>query len=160
MKNEIHDFNADLDNSTKNYDKAITKLNKYFKTKFNKSELELDKMGSDINDGVIHIDIKDNTIGKNPYSSKNIIIEFDGWTCDKTNITDYIYWLCTDIDLLIDYKKLRDFCIEKEEMLKRVGDKRYMNNVKDGRKYTVPIYVMPMWIFNDCIVARTKQKGA
>lgn len=116
-------FNKKFRKSEESIPFAIVKMDEYFKTKFIKSTTELDKQGSDINNGDLHIDVK-----ANEYPDDNYIAEWEikhkdgritkGNTVDSKKITNYVLWICTNKSYLFDYDKLRSNFIAMQQKVK------------------------------------------
>jgi len=143
---KLHNFKKDLKDSTRYYDQSILLLNNLFNSKFRKSGLEMDKLGSDIDNSRIYIDIKDNK-----YDSTNMIVEWGGWTTNKANITTYLLWITTDKVLLIDYSMLRNKCIKDKNNILASFGMFERTSVSENRTWNVQMSKVPMAYFKKCI---------
>jgi len=136
---------------------AIDLCNHYFgSTSFHQSTFKEDLLGSDINAGGIHIDIK-----VNDYSSRNFVCEWGneykiGWTVDTSKITNNLLWICTDAIILMDYKPIRDMCIrdEKQILVNRGWQWVWSENETTGQKWKVKISLIKMTEMKEFILKR------
>ena len=140
-----HGFEQELDKSKECYPEVLPLLDSFFASSFTESSLELDKLGSDVSDGKIHVDIKYNW----KYDATNFIVEFPsphskGWLFSEDSICDYLLWWTTNKILLIDFKDLQKKCIENEFEIRKKYGIRYVDSDGWGNNWTVMISKVPM----------------
>jgi len=152
MSEEICVFNDDLKESEECFPEVIPIVNEFFNTVFTKSPLHLDKQGSDISDGKIHIDVKYNK----KYDNTNFIAEwsskFDSWLMKEDSITDYLLWWTTNQILLINFKTLQKKCLKNEFDIKQEYGLMYKTSKRGNSSWTVPISIVPMKDVKDHII--------
>jgi hypothetical protein len=141
---KVYSWEDKLAEADKYVPKAIEICNEYFNSEFSKSTLELDKLGSDINNGTIHVDIK-----LNDYDSTNFIAEWGndykkGWSIDETKITTYLLWVTTEDVFLINYEPIRKACIKNRiKMITKYGCQDAYSSSNFG-EWACSISLIPM----------------
>lgn len=131
---------------------CIELLNRKSKHKFTRTELERDKKGSDINNNFTHIDIKAN---RPIYSDANIIIEWNnGWLLKEGSLTDYIMWISNNSIIVLDFKKLKEIAIQKQNNFKRAFGSYWKTTEKDGYRFSVEMSTIPMYYVQEAIIKK------
>ena len=142
---EIHGFEKEFNNSKECYPEVIPLLEEHFGAKFVESPKELDKKGSDLFNGIVHIDVKYNW----QYFNRNFIVEYPsshgkGWLFSEDSITDYLLWWTKDIISLIEFRGLQSKCIENEEAIRQRFGTMKVTSEEWGQKWRVDISKVPM----------------
>jgi len=151
-KKDICDWNEDIKWSELCMPYCIELLNRYSKKEFKRTKLEQDKKGSDLSNGKANIDVKAN---RPIYDDTNIVIEWEkGWLLKEDSICTHVLWVSNNSIILLDFKKLKEYCIGKRERLQRACKSYWKTTKRDGYEWSVECTTVPMWIVNECIIRK------